>query len=101
MDFITRIRTLRAIERAAHRYGFQDDSTLDRNGHSNVGTMSQQEAIIAVGLESGVSFFSLSTRDQEWVNQLLESCVLGTRQRNLCQNSVKSSNTTPARKRAW
>lgn len=97
MDYITMLRTVRAIERTARQYGYGGDATLPDDDVPTCGTLGDQLAMVAVGLDSGVRLHGLSTRDREWVRQRLRSAVLGAWH----DESAPQPTARPARRRAW
>lgn len=96
MDFITKLRTVRAIERTARQYGYGADATLEDRDVPQLGTLGEELALIAVGLDSGVRLSQMSTRDAEWTKRRLRSAVLGKASQNFLIPFVQQP-----RRRAW
>ncbi len=98
MDFITKLRTMRAIERAASKYGYSADATVDHRTLPDCGTYWQQLDIAAIGLDCGIRLGELSTREREFVGRLIRNCVLSGQKHSQPQAATASR---PARRRAW
>ncbi|MFO0791965.1 MAG: hypothetical protein U0805_21090 [Pirellulales bacterium] len=82
MDFISKLRTVRAIERTARQYGYHADATLEDRDVPQLGTLAEELALIAVGLDSGVRLNHMNTKDAAWTRERLRSAVLGKSCRN-------------------
>ena len=92
MDFIQKVRALRAVERTSAQYGFASDGSVDDSDLPDTGTLREQLAMAKIAVDSGVRLHDLSTRDQQFVRSLVRRCVLSPRPERV----VERTTTQPA-----
>jgi hypothetical protein len=79
MDSIRLLGIVRRIERESARRGYGADCTIDDTWLPDTGTLREQLAMAAIGVDARLG--PLSTADRELTSRLIRRCVLSAPRR--------------------